>query len=162
MFHGQEKVVSTVSCRRCVSWQNGITQWELSHGVWVILLRSPKGSGRLCNTCRFPEQVVGCFLFLIVLYRVWYFYLRVVECLLLPGIDIWLEQCILHVYSLLYFWGAVSCMYRQGCCGFHQGVVTQLRQVGMGMAVSCSREVHPWSRAPLVCSLFKRPGFGSS
>lgn len=87
LFHCQEKLVSIVICRRCLSWQNEIIRWKLSQGVWVIIFRWTKGSGRLCNTCRFPEWVVGRFLFLIVLYRVWYLHLRVLQCLILPGVD---------------------------------------------------------------------------
>lgn len=66
VFHCQEKLESIVSCRRWLSWQSAVIQWKLSNGVWVILLRSPKGSRRLCNTCRFPEWVIGYCLFLVV------------------------------------------------------------------------------------------------
>lgn len=161
MFHCQEKLVSIVSCRRCLSWQNVTIQWKLGHGAWVILFRSPRGSGRLCNTCRFPGWVVGCYLSLIVLYRVWCLHLRVLQCLILPDVDMRLEQRIPHVCSLLYCWGAAVLHVQTQLLWVSSGTVTQLRQVGMGMAVSCSWEVQHWARAPFHCNLSNKPEFGS-
>lgn len=119
-----------MSCRRCLSWQKVTIQWKLSHGVWVILFRSPEGSGRLCNTCRFPEWVVGCFLVLIVLYRVWWLHLRVLQCLILPDVDMRLEQRIPHVCSLLYCWGAAVLHVQTRLLWVSSGSVTQLRGWG--------------------------------